>query len=46
MFSVDGLAAMMLVRYYPLCAPSWDYVAKAEGFSRNGVHTAVKRMLA
>lgn len=46
LFSVDDLAAMMLVRYYLLCAPSWDAVAKAEGYSRNGVHTAVKRVLA
>lgn len=36
----------MLVRYYLLCAPSWDAVAKAEGYSRNGAHTAVKRVLA
>ena len=46
LFSVDDMAAMMLVRYYLLCAPSWDDVAKAEGYSRNGVHTAVNRVLA
>ena len=46
LFSVDDIAATMLVRYYLLCAPSWDDVAKAEGYSRNGVHTAVNRVLA
>lgn len=46
LFSVDDMAAMMLVRYYLLCAPSWDAVAKAEGCSRSGAHAAVNRALA